>query len=88
MTIYLSVETAPEGATAYNSAYVLRRPDGRLGLRGAAARRSATWPFGPVGLRPTSHTRGTLQDIARGVYVAYHIGPGHHGGVLTFFVCR
>jgi hypothetical protein len=37
---------------------------GRLGLRGAAARRSATWPFGLVGLRATSHNRRTLWDIA------------------------
>ena len=36
--------------TSHNSAYVHRRPRGRLGLRGAAARRSATWPLGPVGL--------------------------------------
>jgi hypothetical protein len=32
-------------------------PFGRLGLRGAAARRSATWPLGPFGLGATSHTR-------------------------------
>ena len=31
-------------------------PLGRLGLRGAAARRSATWPLGPFGLGATSHT--------------------------------
>ncbi len=36
---------------------------GRLGLRGAAARRSATCPFGLVGLRGTSHTRRTLCAI-------------------------
>ena len=36
---------------------------GRLGLRGAAARRSATCPSGLVGLRGTSHTRGTLCAI-------------------------
>ena len=39
-------------------------PSGRLGLRGAAARRSATQPRGPVGLGATSHTRRTLSDIA------------------------
>ena len=32
-------------------------PGGRLGLRGAASRRSATWPLGPFGLGATSHTR-------------------------------
>ncbi len=32
-------------------------PMERLGLRGAAARRSATWPLGPFGLGATSHTR-------------------------------
>ena len=31
-------------------------PAGRLGLRGAASRRSATWPLGPFGLGATSHT--------------------------------
>ena len=35
-------------------------PSGRLGLRGAAARRSATWPFALVGLRATSHTCDSL----------------------------
>ena len=35
-------------------------PAGRLGLRGAAARRSATWPFALVGLRATSHTCDSL----------------------------
>ena len=39
-------------------------PSGRLGLRGAAARRSATWPFALVGLRATSHTCDTLYAIA------------------------
>ncbi len=39
-------------------------PAGRLGLRGAAARRSATWPFALVGLRATSHTCDTLYAIA------------------------
>ena len=32
-------------------------PSGCLGLRGAASRRSATWPLGPFGLGATSHTR-------------------------------
>ena len=50
----------PNTATSYNSAYVHRRLRRRIGLRGAAARRSATWPFGLVGLRATSPTRGTL----------------------------
>ena len=40
---------------------------GRLGLRGAAARRSATWPLALVGLRATSHTCGTLCVIAQRV---------------------
>jgi hypothetical protein len=31
-------------------------PAGRLGLRGAAARRSATWPLALVGVGVTSHT--------------------------------
>ena len=35
-------------------------PAGRLGLRGAAARRFATWPFALVGLRATSHTCDSL----------------------------
>ncbi len=35
-------------------------PTGRLGLRGAAARRFATWPFALVGLRATSHTCDSL----------------------------
>ena len=39
-------------------------PSGRLGLRGAAARRSATWPFALVGLRATSHTCDSLYAIA------------------------
>ena len=39
-------------------------PAGRLGLRGAAARRSATWPFALVGLRATSHTCDSLCAIA------------------------
>jgi hypothetical protein len=39
-------------------------PAGRLGLRGAAARRSATWPFALVGLRATSHTCDSLCVIA------------------------
>jgi hypothetical protein len=51
-------------ATAHNSAYVHRRLGRRLGLRGAAARRSATWPFALVGLRATSHTCDTLCAIA------------------------
>ena len=38
-------------ATAYNGVYVHRRLRRRLGLRGAAARRYATQPLGPVGLR-------------------------------------
>ena len=38
-------------------------PAGRLGLRGAAARRSATWPFALVGLRATSHTCDSLCAI-------------------------
>jgi hypothetical protein len=38
---------------------------GRLGLRRAAPRASATWPFGLVGLRATSHNRRTLWDIAQ-----------------------
>ena len=38
-------------------------PSGRLGLRGAAARRSATWPLALVGLGATSHTCGTLCAI-------------------------
>jgi len=46
-------------ATSHNSAYVHRR----LGLRGAAARRSATWPFALVGLRATSHAYDTLCAI-------------------------
>ncbi len=40
-------------------------PVGRLGLRGAAARRSATWPFALVGLRATSHTCDSLYAIAQ-----------------------
>ena len=39
-------------------------PSGRLGLRGAAARRSATWPFALVGLRATSHTCDSLWAMA------------------------
>ena len=38
------------GVTSHNSAYVHRRLGRRLGLRGAATRRSATQPLGPVGL--------------------------------------
>ena len=38
-------------------------PSGCLGLRGAAARRSATWPFALVGLRATSHTCDSLCEI-------------------------
>ena len=39
-------------------------PSGCLGLRGAAARRSATWPFALVGIRATSHTCDSLWAIA------------------------
>ncbi len=53
-----------DGATADNSAYVHRRLGRRLGLRGAAARRSATWPLALVGLGATSHTRDSLCVIA------------------------
>ena len=42
-------------------------PSGCLGLRGAAARRSATWPFALVGLRATSHTCDSLYAIALNV---------------------
>ena len=38
-------------------------PSGCLGLRGAAARRSATWPFALVGLRATSHTCDSLYEM-------------------------
>ncbi len=40
-------------------------PLGRLGLRGAAARRSATWPLALVGLGATSHTCDSLCAIAQ-----------------------
>jgi SAM-dependent methyltransferase len=39
-------------------------PRGRLRLRDAAARRSATWPLGPVGLGAASHTRSMSCAIA------------------------
>ena len=39
-------------------------PAGRLGLRGVAARRSATWPIALVGLMATSHTCDSLYAIA------------------------
>jgi hypothetical protein len=42
-------------------------PLGCLGLRGAAARRSATWPFALVGLRATSQTCDSLCEIAQKV---------------------
>ena len=35
-------------------------PSGGLGLRGAAARRSATWPLALVGLGATSHMCDTF----------------------------
>jgi hypothetical protein len=38
-------------------------PQGRLGLRGAAARRCATWPLALVGLGATSHTCDSLYEI-------------------------
>jgi hypothetical protein len=38
-------------------------PLGRLGLRGAAARRCATWPLALVGLGATSHTCDSLWAI-------------------------
>ncbi len=38
-------------------------PSGRLGLRGAAARRSATWPLALVGLGATSHTCDSLYEM-------------------------
>ena len=47
-------------------------PAGRLGLRGAAARRSATWPFALVGLRATSHTCDSLCVIAPIKYVMHN----------------
>ena len=47
-------------------------PSGCLGLRGAAARRSATWPFALVGLRATSHTCDSLCAIAHNCIVACH----------------
>ena len=46
-------------------------PSGCLGLRGAAARRSATWPFALVGLRATSHTCHSLYAIALNTFL-YH----------------
>jgi hypothetical protein len=54
------------GVTSHNSAYVHRRLRGRLGLHGAAARRSATWPLALVGLGATSHTCDTLCEMAKG----------------------
>ncbi len=48
-------------------------PAGRLGLRGAAARRSATWPLALVGLGATSHTCDTLWAIALSSF--WHIIP-------------
>jgi hypothetical protein len=54
------------GVTSHNSTYVHRRLGRRLGLRGAAARRSATWPFALGGLRATSHTCDSLYAIALG----------------------
>ena len=44
-------------------------PAGRLGLRGAAARRSATWPLALVGLGATSHTCDTLCEISGYFYM-------------------
>jgi hypothetical protein len=61
-----------DGATADNSAQVHRRLGRRLGLRGAAAHRSATWPFGLVGLRATSPTRDPLCAIASKAVDAYY----------------
>ena len=48
-------------------------PAGRLGLRGAAARRSATWPFALVGLRATSHTCDSLYAIAHIIHLIHNI---------------
>ncbi len=48
-------------------------PSGRLGLRGAAARRSATWPLALVGLGATSHTCDSLCAIALMCICAYDI---------------
>jgi hypothetical protein len=50
-------------------------PSGCLGLRGAAARRSATWPFALVGLRATSHTCDSLCAIAQRVFAgqSFHV---------------
>ena len=55
--------TKEYSATAYNSTYVHRRLRRRLGLRGAAARRSATWPLALVGLGATSHTCDSLCEM-------------------------
>jgi hypothetical protein len=74
-------------ATAYNSTYVHRRLGRRLGLRGAAARRSATWPFALVGLRATSHTCDSLCAIAQHSFhhfytVVEYCGVFHHRVVV------
>jgi hypothetical protein len=71
---YIAQSVKKDGATAYNRAYVHRRLRRRLGLRGAGARRSATWPLALAGLGATSHTCDTLCAIV----------PACLGGVVSF----
>ena len=59
----MSLVLITDNVTSHNSAYVHRRLGRRLGLHGAAARRSATWPLALVGLGASSHTCGTLYEV-------------------------
>jgi hypothetical protein len=62
-------------------------PAGRLGLRGAAARRSATWPLALVGLGATSHTCVALYAIALNLYfphnACYSSADTRHSFIVT-----
>ena len=63
-------------------------PLGRLGLRGAAARRSATWPLGPFGLGATSHTRPRYVPLCQHVIIKqFHMGVLQQT-LLTIAACR
>jgi hypothetical protein len=62
------ISAGPPHGTSHNSVYVHRRLGRRLGLRGAATRRSATQPLGPVGLG-AGHIRAVRYTQLRKVVI-------------------
>jgi hypothetical protein len=72
----------PHG-TSHNSAYVHRRLRRRLGLRGAATRRSATQPLGPVG-RGAGQIRAVRYETLRRDSSAQGYHSGCHSCAIVF----